>query len=194
MMRRLLSLKWRLLPLAAAAIILCIPLAENAWTRHQISDAAQAAQFKLASKPKTARLQGTPNRILIPSLNIDLPVVSQSYSPALKSWPVSPATANYATETALINNIHGQTLIYGHDIRSVFEPLLGLLPNAVVYVYTDNGHVFKYNYAGSHDVSPRQTTIVADMTKRPAGLNLITCDGAYFQYRHVMNFKLVKAV
>ena len=193
MIRRLLSLKWSLLPLAAAAVILCIPLAESVWTRHQISEAAQAAQLKLNGRPKTAKLQGTPNRILVPSLNIDLPVVSQSYSPALKSWPVSAATANYATETALINNFHGQSLIYGHDIRSVFEPLLNLQPNAIVYVYTDNGHVFKYTYSGSHDVSPRQTTIVADMSNQPAGLNLITCDGAYFQYRHVMNFKLVKA-
>lgn len=194
MIRRLLSLKWRLLPLAAAAVILCIPVAENAWTRHHISNAANAAQLKLASGAKAAKLQGTPNRILIPSLNIDLPVVSQSYSAVLKSWPVSASTANYATETALINNFHGQSLIYGHDIRSVFEPLLGLQPNAIVYVYTDNGHVFKYTYAGSHDVSPRQTTIVADMANQPAGLNLITCDGAYFQYRHVMNFKLTKAV
>jgi sortase (surface protein transpeptidase) len=183
-----------LLPLAAAAVILCIPLAENAWTRHQISEAAQAAQSKLSGQPETAKLQGTPNRILVPSLNIDLPVVSQSYSPVLKSWPVSAATANYATETVLINNFHGQSLIYGHDIRSVFEPLLGLKPNAIVYIYTDNGHVFKYTYSGSHDVSPRQTTIVADMANQPAGLNLITCDGDYFQYRHVMNFKLVKAV
>ena len=193
MIRRLLSLKWRLLPLAAAALILSVPFAENVWTRHHISEAAQAAQLKLASEPKAVKLQGTPNRILIPSLNIDLPVVSQSYSPALKSWPVSAPTANYATETALINNFHGQSLIYGHDIRSVFEPLLSLQSKAVVYVYTDNGHVFKYNYAGAHDVSPRQTTIVADMAKQPAGLNLITCDGAYFQYRHVMSFKLIKA-
>jgi len=194
MIRRLLALKWRLLPLLAAAIILCIPLAENAWSHRQISQAAQAAQLKLAAVPKTAKLQGAPNRILIPSLNIDLPVVSQSYSPALKSWPVSASTANYATETALINNFHGQSLIYGHDTRSVFEPLLGLKANAIVYVYTANGHVFKYTYSGAQDVSPRQTDIVADMAKQPAGLNLITCDGAYFQYRHVMNFKLVKAV
>jgi sortase (surface protein transpeptidase) len=167
---------------------------ENAWARHQISEAADAAQLKLSGESKTAKLQGTPNRILVPSLNIDLPVVSQSYSPVLKSWPVSATTANYATETALINNFHGQSLIYGHDIRSVFGPLLDLRPKAIVYVYTDNGHVFKYAYAGSHDVSPRQTTIVADMANQPAGLNLITCDGAYFQFRHVMNFKLVKAV
>jgi len=193
MVKRLLSLKWRLVPLALALVILCIPLTENVWTRHQISRAAQAAQVKLSVKPTAAKLQGIPNRILIPSLNIDLPVVSQSYSPALKTWPVSAATANYATETTLINNFHGQSLIYGHDIRSVFEPLLDLQPNAIVYVYTDNGHVFKYTYAGSHDVSPRQTTIVADMANQPAGLNLITCDGAYFQYRHVMNFKLIKA-
>lgn len=193
-MRQLLALKWRLLPLVVAVAVLCIPIIEGALNRHQISVAVQTAQSELNKHPKAAKIEGTPRRIIIPNLSIDLPVVSQSYSRITKTWPVSPASANYAVESSLINNSHGQSLIYGHNNRAVFGSLLKIKPDTIVYVYTDNGHIFKYSYIGSQDVSPRQTDIVANMTKEPAGLNLITCDGAYFQYRHLMSFKLTKAV
>ena len=193
-MRRLLSLKWRLLPLAAAFLILCIPVFENIHTHRQINTAANQAQSKLQSSVKPGELEGNPNRILIPSLSIDLPVVSQSYSPATKTWPVALSTANYATETALINNSFGQSLIYGHATRAVFGKLLDIKPGAIVYVYTSNGRLFEYTYAGSQDVTPRQTEIINDMKRSPAGLKMMTCDGPYFEYRRLMSFKLVKAV
>jgi LPXTG-site transpeptidase (sortase) family protein len=154
---------------------------------------AQAAQRQLDSKPAPAKLSGVPNRIVVPSLAIDLPVVSQTYSKALKSWPVAPSDANYATETPLINNSKGQSLIYGHDNRAVFGPLLNMQPRTEVYVYTANGHIFKYSFTGFKDVSPNQVNIVSEMTDAPVGLNLITCTGAYFQYRHLMSLKFVQA-
>ncbi len=182
------------MPLVLAAIILAFPLIENGFTQRRITNAAQSAQASLTVSNKvTARLQGIPNRILVPSLLIDLPVVSQSYSPFTKTWPVSAATANYAAETAPINNNKGESLLYGHNNRAVFGPLLNLKPGDIVYVYTDNGHLFKYSYLSSQDVSPRQTDVIADMANSPAGLKMITCDGPYFQYRHLMSFKLIKS-
>jgi LPXTG-site transpeptidase (sortase) family protein len=106
---------------------------------------------------------------------------------------VASGVANYATETALINNFLGQSLIYGHSTHAVFGKLLDIKPGAEVFVYTSNGRLFEYKYSGSQDVSPRQTEIVADMLKSPAGLKLITCDGPYFQYRRLMSFELIKA-
>lgn len=193
MIRRLLALKWRLLPLAAAALILCLPLADSILTNRRIAKDAQSAQSKVASATKQTKLQGIPNRILIPSLKIDLPVVPQNYSPEIKSWPVATDLANYAAETAPANNVKGQTLIYGHDTSGVFGHLIDMPPGTIVYVYTDNGHVFQYSFRDSRDVSPRQVDIVEDMAKAPAGLNLITCTGDSFQYRRVMDFRLVKA-
>lgn len=192
-MRRLLVLKWRLLPLLAAAIIISIPFVERAVTKHNVAKAAQAAQQRLDAKPAPPKVSGVPSRIVIPDLSIDLPVVSQSYSTALKSWPVAPSDANYATETALINNTKGQSLIYGHDNQSVFGRLLTMAPGTVAYVYTANGHIFKYSFTSYKDVSPRQTDIISKMKDAPVGLDLITCTGAYFQYRHLMSLKLVQA-
>jgi LPXTG-site transpeptidase (sortase) family protein len=194
MFRKLKALKWRLLPLAVAAVILCMPIAASYWSRHQINKTANAAQARLDKNQQPDQIQGEPSRILIPSLSIDLPVVPQSYSPALKSWPVAASTANYATETALINNTKGQSLIYGHDNRSVFGPLLTMQLGTLAYVYTANGHVFKYSFAGYKDVSPQQINVVAEMAKAPPGLNLITCTGAYFQYRHLMSLRLIQAI
>ena len=193
MLKKLIALKWRLLPLAGAALILLTPLISGYLTRHRISQAGQAAQTKLDQSQKVVKLQGLPTRILIPSLAIDLPVVNQHYSAATKTWPVAPSDANYAAETALINNTKGQSLIYGHDNHSVFGPLLNMPTGTVVYVYTDNGHIFKYAYSSFKDVSPQQVNIVSEMKNAPVGLNLITCTGAYFQYRHLMSLKLIQA-
>jgi LPXTG-site transpeptidase (sortase) family protein len=191
-MKQLRAIKWRLIPLVVAAAILVIPLVDNYWQRHQASSAARSAEVKL-QKTGTSQIEGTPNRILIPSLSIDLPVVSQSYSPVTKTWPVAPGVANYATESAVINNTKGETLIYGHNNRAVFGPVLKMQLGDLVYVYTDNGHIFKYSFVSSEDVTPAKTEIFAAMAKAPAGLKLITCNGPNFEYRHLMSFKLLQA-
>jgi LPXTG-site transpeptidase (sortase) family protein len=191
--RRILALKWRLLPLAIAAAVLIVPGIESIISRHQVSQAAQAAEIRLNKSRPHKTIQGLPTRILVPRLSIDLPVVTQTYSKVAKTWPVSINEANYADNTAVINNIKGETLIYGHDTRHVFGPLTGLEPDDLVYVYTNNGHVFKYSYVNSQDVTPTKLSIFNDMANAPAGLKLITCSGDYFQYRHLMSLKLLQA-
>ena len=192
-MKRLLSLKWRLLPLVIAAGILLAPAAINYWHRSRISTAVQAADKQFGAVVPVS-VQGVPNRILAPRLAIDLPVVSQTYSQATKTWPVASGAANYATESAQANNIKGESLIYGHNNRHVFGPLLNLKAGDTVYVYTANGHIFKYAYVGSQDITPEKTQVFELMAKAPAGLKMITCDGPNFEYRHLMSFKLLQVV
>lgn len=193
-MRQLLALKWRLMPLVVAVAVLMIPVAGSVLDHNRAATDAKAAEIILGSRPRPgSRLQGLPSKIIIPSLSIDLAVVTQHYSPSIKSWPVSPSTANYAAETPLINNTRGQSLIYGHDTRGIFGPLVNLKPGAAAYVYTSDGHVFKYTFTGSTDISPQKIGIVDKMARMPAGLSLITCSGEYFQYRHLMAFRLLQA-
>jgi len=178
----------------AAAVVLGIPFFNSALDHHHAVQAAANAELKLKNPALVnAAPVGIPSRIVVPSLSIDLPVVSQSYSSASKTWPVSPTEANYASNTAPVNNSKGQTLIYGHSTRSIFGPLLNLKDNDIAYIYTSNGHVFKYAYTGSQDVTPYKLSIFQDMAGAPAGLKMITCDGPYFQYRRLMSFKLLQA-
>lgn len=192
-MRQLLALKWRLLPLVIAAAVLSIPIISGVLSRYRVSLAAQSAQSQLDKPSRPAKLAGAPQRIIIPALSIDLPVAAQSYSATAKTWPVAAGVANYAAETALINNSQGESLIYGHNNRQVFGPLLDIEPGAIVYVYTASGNIFKYSYTGSEDVTPNKLSVIEDMAKAPAGLKLITCDGPNFEYRRLMSFKLLQA-
>jgi LPXTG-site transpeptidase (sortase) family protein len=141
--------------------------------------------------PQPARVEGAPSRILIPSASIDLPVVKGSYAPASNSWSVADDAANYALNTALLNNQKGETLIYGHNTRKVFGSILNMTPGDEVYVYSENNHVFRYHFTGSQNIDPARTDIFKTMTAGPPGLKLITCDGANFEYRHLMSFTLV---
>ena len=191
-MKRLLFLKWRLLPLVLALGVLLAPIAINYWNKHKVTVAAESADQKLETS-EPVRISGTPNRILVPGLSIDLPVVSQSYSTVLKTWPVAAGEANYATESAPANNIKGESLIYGHNNRHVFGPLLKLKTGDTVYVYTANGHIFKYSYLGSRDVTPEKTGIIKSLATAGPGLKMLTCDGPNFEFRHLMSFKLLKA-
>jgi len=129
---------------------------------------------------------------VVPDAAIDLKIVKGYYSKANKTWSVSPTLANYAVNTAEANNQHSQTLIYGHNNRKVFGPLLKLAPGAEVLVYTDNGHIFRYEFKGANNISPN-TNIFQQMAEAGPGLKLITCDGVYFQYRHIMSFDLVQS-
>ncbi|MBI4033894.1 sortase [Candidatus Saccharibacteria bacterium] len=191
-MKQLLAVKWRLLPLLLAAVILAFPFVRDIWTRNRVLSSAKAAEASLR-QTGIAKIEGTPVRLLIPSLSIDLPVVPQSYSPVIKTWQVAPGLANYAAESALANNFKGETLLYGHNNRSVFGPVLKMKSGDVAYVYTDNGHIFKYSFESSRDIAPTRTDIFSEMAESPAGLRLVTCDGPNFEYRRVASLKLLQA-
>lgn len=187
------SLKVRLIPIYAALALMLVPLGQQIAANWQVQMHAEAAQHQLpaaVTQPQT--VSGLPVRIVVPAADIDLPVVKGSYSKPAHAWSVAPTMANYATNTAPVNNKKGQTLIYGHNNSHVFGPLLNLKPRDIAYVYTDNKHIFEYRYTGSADISPDRTDIFKQMSAAGPGLKLITCDGAYFQFRHLMSFELIK--
>lgn len=187
------SLKVRLIPIYAALALMLVPLGQQIAANWQVQMHAEAAQHQLpavATLPKT--VSGLPVRIVVPAADIDLPVVKGAYSKSANAWSVAPTVANYAANTAPINNKKGQTLIYGHNNSHVFGPLLNLKPGDIAYVYTDSKHIFEYRYTGFADISPSSTDIFQQMSAAAPGLKLITCDGAYFQFRHFMNFALIK--
>jgi len=167
------------------------PLGLHMIDRHNINLEAKNAN-KALSVSRPATIKGLPVRIVVPDAAIDLEIVKGYYSNTSKTWSVSPTLANYATNTAEVNNQHSQTLIYGHNNRKVFGSLLKLSPGAEVLVYTDNGHIFKYKLRAADNISP-DTDIFKQMAAAGPGLKLITCDGAYFQYRHLMSLDLAQS-
>lgn len=186
-------LRVRLIPLFIAVFVLLWPTIGQVWTHYQVQQTVQAVAAKpRVSTVKATRIEGVPNRIVIPSLNIDLPVVAHSFDAAKQTWAVETNAANYAANTAKVNNQDGQTLIYGHDTDKVFAPTGKLQTGDKVYVYATNGHIFTYSFVEAKDVLPTDApSLFADM-QHGTGIKLMTCDGTYYQYRRIMSFDLIK--
>lgn len=166
------------------------------WQRHealaQAHQAAQHAEQQLAHTTKQTGITGTPVRIVIPAAGIDLPVVKGQYFFGSNAWSVSDKAANYAPNTAKLNDTAGKTFIYGHATPRVFGSTLSLKAGDTAYVYSANNHIFNYRLVRETVVNPSDTGIFATFEGKP-GLVLMTCDGTWSQVRRVMYFELEAA-
>src|SRR5207253_927976 len=106
---------------------------------------AQDASLKAATQA-VQTIEGKPIRIVIPGVNIDVGVADGIYNPRTQSWTLSTNKAHYALMTPEPNNQGGNTFIYGHNRREVFNRLGKLAVGQMVYIYTDNNHFFTYKY------------------------------------------------
>jgi LPXTG-site transpeptidase (sortase) family protein len=143
--------------------------------------------------PKIVEVSGEPNRITIPSRQLDLPVVPGTYDPSTDSWTLNGYLAQFATVSAPANNIGGETFIYGHNNDYVFGALRHVAPNDgdEAFVYTTNGHEFAYTFQKTWSVGPYDVTTLD--YQGPSVLLIQTCTGSLNQYRtmYLFNFEKV---
>lgn len=135
-------------------------------------------------------VQGKPVHLLVPSLNISLPVIDGYYYSDAKVWTLSLDKAQYATMTAYANNREGNTFIYGHNKAEVFNKLPNIKPGDTAIVYTDNKHKFLYELKEIKAVKPDDTSVFD--YQGPPVLTLQTCTGVWYQNRSLYMFSLVK--
>lgn len=182
-------LRQGLATMAIGAALAFMPLLQSASFGPQ-KVSAQTTPELTAQTDIVEEIKGKPVRVIIPSLGIDLPVVDGSYSADSNTWSVSDSAANYATNTVLTNNIAGQTLIYGHNTKRIFQAVSELQPGDKVHVYTDNNHIFTYQYNTYVIVSPTDTSVLQNLDGE-AGLKLMTCDGKRAQNRRLVSLSFI---
>lgn len=143
----------------------------------------------IAVKPKPiSALSGTPTRIVVPSIGVDVSVGVGSYNQSDGTWTLNDTQAFYADTSVPANNNNGVTLIYGHARRAVFGRLGEVTDGGDATVYTDSGYTFHYLYQSKQEVVPTDTNII-----RPDGaptLMLQTCSGPWDAYRTLVSFQL----
>ena len=140
--------------------------------------------------PKTLAItQGLPTHIILPSVDIDLPVQIGSYNPEDQSWSLDMTSAYYADVSVPINNSNGTTLIYGHAQSSIFETLPQVQPGAEAIVYTNTGYAFHYQFSSSKEVLPTDVSVFT--SDGAPQLVLQTCIGVYSELRGLYTFKLM---
>lgn len=148
---------------------------------------AVAASYRPPAPKVISAIVGTPTRIVIPALAIDLPVGIGSYDPN-GGWNVDLTKAYYADVSMPINNSNGNTLIYGHAQAPIFLRLPQLQPGNEAIIYTDSGYVFHYSYQSVTQVVPTDMSVFR--YDGPPTLTLQTCSGDWDAYRSMFLFKL----
>ncbi len=149
-----------------------------------VNDAHTQSQVK-------ATLSGHPVRVVIPRLQLDLPVKDGGYNADTKTWVLGQGTAFFDTDMANPNNSSGMTLIYGHDTVDVFAPTSALVKGDKVLVKTSNHLQFEYYFISKHDVIPGDVSILNARPTQPE-LTLLTCSGPTYQTRALMTFKFLR--
>ena len=131
---------------------------------------------------------GNPKEIEIPSLNIKLPIVPGVYDTVSQTWTLSWDKAQFATNTPLPNDDMGNTFIYGHNARGVFNTLHKIKTGEKLAITTDNNLRFNYVFVGSQEVMPNNDSLFS--YKGPAMLTVQTCSGSFYQNRQLFAFRL----
>jgi LPXTG-site transpeptidase (sortase) family protein len=144
----------------------------------------------IASTPKANEIQGQPIELLIPSLNMDLPIIPGYYDSQAKIWTLTLSEVQYATITPQPNNVEGNTFLYGHYRRAVFARLHTIPPSAQAIVKTSNNHTFYYQLSDIRTTNPGDDSVFTYRGK-PI-LTIQTCTGIFFQYRQLYTFTLQK--
>jgi LPXTG-site transpeptidase (sortase) family protein len=134
-------------------------------------------------------VSGTPNRLVVESVGVDVLVDIGTYDPVTDTWTIGEDRAYYADNTVPTNNNNGTTLIYGHALDTMFAPLLGIQSGATAYVYTDKGRVVEYRYESVSQLDPADTSVFS--ASGPPLLKLQTCSGPLDIYRSMYTFEYI---
>ena len=134
-------------------------------------------------------VSGTPQRLRIPSLDMDRDLLDGVYNPSDASWTLSSRGVHYALASAPANDYGGSTFIYGHNNRHVFGPLTKLSDGDVAEIVTTNDLIFSYRFTKRDTVKPEDTSILTYQDS--PRLTLQTCSGNWHQNRELYYFELV---
>ena len=132
-------------------------------------------------------IAGQPSRLTIERLGINLAIINGEYDAACDSWTLTDVSAQFDSMTAMPNYQSGNTFIYGHNTKAVFEPVKNIRPGDVLTVTTTNGRVFTYRYVDDMTVTPDRADVLKKESTEPM-VTLMTCQGMFSETRRLLHF------
>lgn len=133
-------------------------------------------------------VSGTPNRLTIKSINLDIEVKNGEYDPDTHEWTLEKDKAHFAVMTPVANNQAGNTFIYGHNNKQVFGNLDKIVPGEIAEVMTNNGK-FIYQLSSIREVEPSDTSLFD--YRGESILSIQTCSGSWYEKRKIFQFKFL---
>src|SRR3989344_3229149 len=145
-----------------------------------------SAAPSLCELNQNSSVQFTPERIIIPGIQINLPI--QSVPLENGTWKVNEGVANYAQGTSLITDQGGNVGIYAHDQDQTFAHSKQLLPG-------DRIQIFGADNVATYEIVTGQTTTPDDVDvfnpTQNSQLTLVTCAGSLSENRYIVSAKLI---
>jgi LPXTG-site transpeptidase (sortase) family protein len=161
-----------------------------AFKRMIISRAIENVPEDEVVEERVAKITGTPVRLSVPEIGIDLPVIPGDFQD--KSWKLTKDKSQFAQMTSEPNDQEGNSLFYGHNTPLVFKKTEQLSVGDHLIVETSNNLKFVYRYVNSEYVQPTNTTVFA--YKGPSQATLLTCNGLFNSKRRLMYFRFEKVI
>jgi len=126
-------------------------------------------------------------RIIIPDVNMDLPVEEGAIQNGV--WSISE---NGATHLNISENPGGKgnVVIYGHNKNNLFGPIRWLNDGALIKLVNEDGEEFDYKVSVKVEVKPTELSYV--MPKGEEILTLYTCSGFADSKRFILTAKRVQ--
>jgi LPXTG-site transpeptidase (sortase) family protein len=140
-----------------------------------------------ASSAHAIEFSNAPTHIVIPSLNISLPVTTAQIID--DTWDVSTNGVSFGESTSIPGN-KGNTVIFGHALPQFFESLPSLPKGGYIHVFTGTDW-FVYKAVKTTVVDPEDVQVLA--ADRDYELTLYTCVGANYEKRFVVKARLVSS-
>lgn len=127
---------------------------------------------KLLDEKNTSSKKAPPTRIIIPSLNIDIPVKEAKVVDGY--WEVFDDRAGFGLGSAYPEDDKGNQVIFAHARQGLFLPLKEIKLGQSITVLTED-RWYSYTVEELKEVTPDQLEVIAP-TKDPV-LTLYTCSG-----------------
>lgn len=136
------------------------------------------------SKVSAFEFSQNPNKIIIPSLALSLPVTTV---PIINdTWDVSVTDASFGESTTVPGH-KGNTVVFAHARPHLFESLPKVKKGAYVHVFTERDW-FVYRVYETKTVVPEDVSVLANTST--SELTLYTCVGDFYQDRFIVKAKL----
>ncbi len=129
-----------------------------------------------------------PSRIIIPTLDINLPVSTAKIN--FTTWEVSLTGASFGESSSLPGNI-GNTVIFAHVRIGLFLNLPKIKVGDIVHVFTSKDW-FTYKVRQIEVVSPEDISVLNDSSEHE--LTLYTCIGENWTQRFVAKAQLINSI
>lgn len=158
----------------------------SAWISRQQGELQNAQTLRRTTVVAQPRLDlDDPVQIAVPRLDIELMVLPGVYKED-HTWTLDRSHAYFMTP----GGVRTPTpIIYGHNIPEVFRPLAGVAAKEPLVVTDSTGKRYLFAYVSDVTVLPTDTTILQKYM--PNTLLLMTCTGARFEQRRILQFLFI---